>query len=402
MHPPDEPNVFDFEKQLEWLAAFPHNFIRLWAWELTNWDTRGNRERKAKSHIVYPHPWARTGPGKALDGKPKFDLTQYDALYFARLRDRVAAAQAKGVYTAVMLFEGWGIQFSPEAYRFHPFHPDNNVNGVRGDLNGDGKGLEIHEGRSPRITAMQKAYVRKVIDTVNGFDNVLYEISNENHPASTQWQYDMIRFIKDVEKTKPKQHPVGMTFQHRGGKNKTLFDSPADWISPNREGGYRDAPPVGSGAKVIITDTDHLWGIGGNADWVWKSFLQGLNPIFMDPVDGRVLSHGFGPSKSQPIREAMGRVLTWSRKVDLAQMTPQPKLSSSGYCLANPGVEYLVYVPKGRTWNQTLPQGTYEGVCCRTGTGETADLTPLAHKGGPARLRLPLAAPCLVHLRRAD
>ena len=29
------------------------------------------------------------------------------------------------------------------------------------------------------MTALQEAYVRKVIDTVNDLDNVLYEITNE-------------------------------------------------------------------------------------------------------------------------------------------------------------------------------------------------------------------------------
>ena len=38
-----------------------------------------------------------------------------------------------------------------------------------------------------------------------------------------------------------------------------------------------------SGKKVTILDTDHLWGCGGNYQWVWKSFLQGYNTIFMDP-----------------------------------------------------------------------------------------------------------------------
>ena len=38
-----------------------------------------------------------------------------------------------------------------------------------------------------------------------------------------------------------------------------------------------------------MTQADHLWGIGGNRAWVWKSFTRGLNPIFMDPYDGLVL-----------------------------------------------------------------------------------------------------------------
>ncbi len=71
-----------------------------------------------------PHPWSRTGPGKALDGKPKFDLRQFNDDYFTRLRERVKAAGDRGIYVAVMLFEGWGIQFSPDAWRHHPFHPE--------------------------------------------------------------------------------------------------------------------------------------------------------------------------------------------------------------------------------------------------------------------------------------
>jgi hypothetical protein len=40
-----------------------------------------------------PHPWVRSGPGPANDGKPKFDLTRFDPEYFDRLRSRVIAAR---------------------------------------------------------------------------------------------------------------------------------------------------------------------------------------------------------------------------------------------------------------------------------------------------------------------
>ena len=142
-----------------------------------------------------------------------------------------------------------------------------------------------------------------------------------------------------------KSHPVGMTFQYRGGSNQTLFESPADWISPNPEGGYRDDPPASTGEKVIITDTDHLWGIGGNKQWVWKSFFRGLNPIFMDPYDGKVLERGSGSDWAEQVRTAMGVSHQIADRVDLLHLVPSGQLVSSGYCLANPGMEYLVYVP---------------------------------------------------------
>jgi hypothetical protein len=362
MNSDQSPERFDFEGFIEWMKEYNHNFIRLWAWELMSWDTKGNREEDAKVFTVSPQPWKRTGPGNALDGKPKFDLGILNSEYFKRLKDRVRIAADNGIYVSVMIFEGWGLQFSPNAYENHPFHPENNLNGISGDTNGDGSGVEIHTLGNDRITAIQELYTKKVIETVNEFDNVLFEISNENHPNSTEWQYHMIRFIKEIETDMPKQHPVGMTFQYRGGNNQTLFDSPADWISPNHEGGYRDDPPPGDGSKVVITDTDHLWGIGGNTKWVWKSFLRGLNPIFMDPYEAKVLRKSFDSAWVEPLRKSLGYTLMLSRRMDLINMVPKTDLATSGYCMANPGKEYLVYLPDSLevTIDLTDFPGTYE------------------------------------------
>lgn len=261
MGPTDPPAAFDYAAYLGWMKRYNHNFMRLWAWELLNWDTRGNPARHRAKHVLQhaaPQPWARVGPGEALDGKPKFNLNRFDDRYFARLRSRVEEAGKRDIYVAVMLFEGWGIRESPGAFENHPFHPANNVNGINGDIDGDGKALEIHTLGNPKVNAVQEAYVRKVIDTVNDLDNVLYEIANEAYPESTEWQYHMIRFIKEHQQTKPRQHPVGMTPLRRKGNQESLFNSPADWISPDNMGGYRVDPPAADGGKVLISDTDHL------------------------------------------------------------------------------------------------------------------------------------------------
>ena len=358
MGPTDPPPRFDYVAYLDWMQGLNHNFMRMWRWELVTWNTENNSEKSENQiHYATPHPWARTGPGKALDGKPRFDLSKFNQEYFDRLRSRVMAARDRGIYVSIMLFEGWGIQFAPEGWKSHPFHKDNNVNSVNGDLNGDGKGLEIHTLADPAITALQEAYVKKIVDTIGDLDNVLYEISNENHPPSTSWQYHMIDFMHSYEKTKPKQHPVGMTFQYKGGSNETLFKSPADWISPNPEGGYRDNPPAGDGGKVVLNDTDHLWGIGGNQAWVWKSFLRGLNPLFMDPYDGVVLGKRFDPTWDS-IRRSLGYTLRFAKRINLAAMMPRNDLASSTYCLADPGREYLVYLPEGNKVTLDLSDAT--------------------------------------------
>ncbi len=220
----DPPKAFDFEAYLDFLVRHDHNFIRMWAWDSTTWDLKSSQSWTDQKDVfkTSPQPWQRTGPGKALDGKPKFDLEKFDPAYFERLRARVKAAGDRGIYVSVMLFEGWALRFDPTSWGGHPFRMANNVQGINGDPNGDGKGLEIQTLTIPKITALQEAYVRKVIDTINDLDNVLYEVSNEanllNSSTSTKdWQYHIIRFIKNEEAKKPRQHPVGMTSQGGGG-----------------------------------------------------------------------------------------------------------------------------------------------------------------------------------------
>ena len=162
------------------------------------------------------------------------------------------------------------------------------------------------------------------------------------------WQYHMVNFIKKYEKTKPKQHPVGMTAFHGGGM-EALFDGPADWISPAAWNGgwtYRYSPPANDGAKVIFSDTDHLWGIGGSVNWVWASFARGLQPIFMDPYDATVLGKSPFEKRYKAINLALGDTRRYANRMNLTAMTPQDDLASSGFVLADPGREYLVFLPK--------------------------------------------------------
>ena len=123
--------------------------------------------------------------------------------------------------------------------------------------------------------------MRKVIDTVNDLDNVLYEISNENHFDSLPCEVHFLNYVRQYERGKPKQHPVGLTSNGGGGRDDTarLFASSADWISPNTlANDYKENPPAAKGRAVIISDTDHLWGLGGSTTWVWKSFTARVEP----------------------------------------------------------------------------------------------------------------------------
>ena len=374
----DPPPPFDYDAYLTFLESQNHNFFRLWVWEQAKWVVEW-----PAPYYFNPMPYQRTGPGLALDGKPKFDLTQFNQAFFDRMRQRVIEAGNRGMYVSVMLFNGWSVSYPKGFYSAanpwigHPFNLANNINGINGDVNNDNSGNETHTLINPQVLAVQEAYVRKVIDTVNDLDNVLYEISNESDGGSHEWQYHLINYIKSYEATKPKQHPVGMTVEWPNGDNSRLYQSSADWISPN---GSLYNPPAANGSKVIISDTDHLCGICGDRVWVWQSFTRGQNPIFMDQYDDSYKLDGGGYDPNNPndvsLRANLGYTRAYAERMNLVSMTPRSDLCSSQYCLANPaalGGEYLVYLPSGGnvTVNLTGTPGTVSVEWFRPSNGAT-------------------------------
>ena len=100
----------------------------------------------------------RAPAGTAADGLPRYDLERFDDEYFARLRRRVAAAGERGLYVIVMLFNGWSLRDNGDGNPWprHPFHPDNNRNGIDGDPDDRGDGDDVHSLRMPAITALQR------------------------------------------------------------------------------------------------------------------------------------------------------------------------------------------------------------------------------------------------------
>jgi len=367
LHPPQVP--FDYAAYMKWMVSHNFNFMRLWTAELPDSD---NTDDPDENVVALPWKWVRTGPGYANDGGLKFDFDKLDQNYYDRMTSRIINAGQNGIYVSVMLFNGYELQFEPNPKDGNPFQDSNNINGV----SCPGRCPEDSSQMSDKVWSIEQAYIRKVVDTVNDLDNVLYEVSNEaGSPYSDSWQVRVIDYVKQYEATKPKQHPVGMTFQWKGGSDLALYKSPADWISPGSH------LPPSDGAKVIINDTDHSYsypdlkraGVAGQRAWVWENFASGNNVAFMDPYlvvwpgrnspEGKTADPYVGVKPDgywDVLRNAMGSTLTYANRMNLAAMTPQPSLSTTGYCLANPGVEYLVYQPSAGPFTLNLVAGTYQ------------------------------------------
>ena len=402
-------SAINFTDYLNWLESKNHNTIRLWVTD-TAW-----RDSSSGPGACEPQPFVRTGPGDALRGGLKFDLNSLNQAYFDRLNSYVNAANNRGMYVIVMLFDTWGVNgygTGSGTWSGNPFNINNNKNKIDGDTNGDERGLEVHTLAIPAITTIQEAYVSKVIDTVNGFDNVLYEVINEGDCSSKDWQYHFIDYIRNYEAGKPKQHLVGINglCSTDALTQQMLFSSTADFVSPLGLGSsalYAINPPASDGSKVIITDTDHIEYPRDSADplytriWVWKSFVRGLNPILMDHI-GELTGITHSPeieANRENARRTMGHTLIYANKMNLASMTPSTSISSTGYCLANPGQEYLAYQPGSGAFTVNLQAGTYSYEWFNPSTGSLNSTGTVTTSGGSRSFTPPFSGDAVLYLK---
>lgn len=352
-HPVNERRIQAF---LDWLQHWGHNYTRVWSGSFYLKNNKGPQK---------PWPYGRPGPYYAHDGMPRFDLTQPNKDYFNLLRTFLSEVDRRGMYCSIMLFGSFnGFRDDNKFRAYTAWYPDNNLNAETKILK---TGTDFF-AMEPGLVSLQEAHVRRMIDAFNGFDNFVWEIMNEAKlPDSKAWQFHMIDYIRNYENTKAKQHLIIMS----GGYNESgtiLESSPADIISPDKDpNGYRSGGPASYTDKIVINDTDHLWGFSNVQDvetyrkWVWKTFTRGNHPIFMDDYDLFINKNdGQVNPAYDPVRKNLGYTLTYAQRfIDLASMEPSESVSSTTYCLHNSGNEYLVYQPLSDSFTVYLIRGEY-------------------------------------------
>lgn len=350
--------TFSFSEYVSYLQSIGANLIRYWAP-----DPFGSTNTTWGTPSIWP--FNRTGAGTAHDGGAKFDLTSFNAAYFSKLLSDVQAAASAGIYVSVMLFFDFDPNGGYKNWIDSPFNGNNNVNGTTTS------GTIVEQGSDATTLGFQHAYAQKVLDTLGAQPNVLYEIANEASfdSATEAWQTGFVTFIKNYQQSKGYlAQPVGITaFIGSNGSavdcNAFLLGCNADWISPTGfNGQYQTNPAAGTGSKVVIADTDHIYGLGGDADWVWRQFTRGLNVLYMDDETGTGLPGCFqtGTSASQQAGEALARQgikgsRAASQMVSMAAMQPAGGIASSGFALAAAdGSQFIVYAPGGGTFAVNL------------------------------------------------
>ena len=363
----DPPPTFDFTGYLSYLTARGMNYCRLWAaWEFSNWYNSSNPSWSGHGYFGQGCPYKRTGAGNANDGKLKYDLSQFEQTWFDRLRARVIACRDAGVYCQILLFNPYPVANSPNTTDGgFPMQSGNNINSVAITLS------DYWTLNNSTVTNLQDAFIQKVVDTVNDLPNVLYEVANEPGTGSLAWQTHVVTKVKTYQATKTYQHPVVMTGY--SVIDSDLLASNADVISPASNTFESD------GTKVTINDSDHSYyyvnilsdGAAIARGFPWWCLCRGTQPAFMDPwfvnwsgrnSPGGTITNGQGTALDTTwdfMRNAITDVITYAARIDLKQCTPQTSLSTTGYCIANPGHQYLAFQPGTGAFNVTLTAATY-------------------------------------------
>jgi hypothetical protein len=213
----------NFDAFVSFLNKHGHNMTLLWSTELPKFHNMPTSEVNPPDLTAIPFPYMRTGPGKASDGGLKFDLHKFNQSYFDRLRERVKKLNDAGIYAGVYLFSGeWLLRFrsSTDGY---PFTGRNNINNIDDGYKEGVEGTDVASitmKEENDITRIQDEYVKKVINTLNDLPNVLWIISQEAPKTSAWWNDRLIEFVRDYERKKAFQHPIGL-----GGYDNTLNDS---------------------------------------------------------------------------------------------------------------------------------------------------------------------------------
>ncbi len=353
---------FDYIAFLDELQALGHNFTRGWVWE-------SPQGAPWTDHMVFwdPVPWQRSGTPGARDGGNQFDLTRFNQAFFDRARERVQAANARGITVSIMMFEGFSVgnkgQSGPNPWQFHPFNPQNNVNGLPDATNADGNGYAVHQGTT--FSQWWGPYIEKWIDSLHDLD-VIWEVANEitTDEAFIDWAVDKIRSYE--LSTYGNNHPVwvsastGVTpsIAVRAGTDG------ADVVSPfSSWGSYHQNPAPSPEEPAYVLDTDHLSGCPASwlntpASWTWQVFTRGYGgAILMEAWDGGIVicDGQIGSPEVLDTRTQMGQTVKWANRVTLQTMAPQNGLTSTGYTLADPASgQYIVFAPAGGTFTVDL------------------------------------------------
>lgn len=348
-------------------------------------------------------PWARSNDTGYLYGGNKFDLGRWDEDYFTRLKSFVSAAGERGIIVELALFCPF---YQEDVWQASPMNARNNINGIGNLHRNDVYTLD----RNGALLGIQEKMVRKIVDELKTYDNVLYEICNEPYfdGVTLQWQHHIADILTDAEKDFKSRHLITQNIANAFKKIDTLHPSVSVYNF------HYAAPPVTVGMNYHLNKVigDNETGFRGNSDSTyrkegWQFILAGgglYNNLDYSFAVGQENGSYLYPSTqpgggSNALRYQLSYLKNFIHLFDFIAMKPDTNFIISGtpakavtQVLSQSGKQYALYLFGGSraSLELNLPSGVYHATWMNTLTGKYEKRKVVRSRNGRARIGSPV------------
>lgn len=392
----------------------------------------------------YVAPYPRTGPGKAIDGLPQYDLDRWNPEFFDRLHRFLSLASDCGIVVEVVILSN---TYCDDIWMLNPLHPKNNINGTETIAF-----PEYLSMRHPKLFARQQALVAKIVEETNRYDNVIFEICNEptgatpridNAPSLDEvntWLTALADVIRRTEARLPNRHLIAgqETYRHDGFQqgsdlsfSSMFFDVVNIHPLPNTThagvnydlgafmskqlklralrdfclAAYREKKPLNCDEDNVASRFRDYDGWTIHRKRAWTTLLCGAHYDYIDFSIWPHLETGT-PESQRCIRTWMKHLSEFIHSIDLARAAPMPgRLEQQPEHTVESvfgveGEDYAIYLADSRELDEPdagrtiagvmafdLPPGRFEMAAFSPETGLYSPWVPIP--GGPVQIETP-------------
>lgn len=365
---------FDYAKYLETLAADGLNMTRVF----TGAYVEPVGAFKIEQNTLAPRPgrficpWLRTAiPGYANGGN-KFDLTKWDDEYFNRLKDFMSEAEKRNIIVELALFCPF---YGDHQWQLSPM---NDINNINGGAPADRTHVYTLD-KSQSLLAVQENLVKKIIQELKPFNNLIYEICNEPYfgGVTMEWQHHMAALIREEEREFSHPHLISQNIAN--GSQKIEDPHPAVSVFNF----HYATPPIAVAQNYHLNKVigDNETGFKGNADSTyrkegWACILAGgalynnLDYSFTQEQENGTFQYpATQPGGGSPaLRRQLHYLQQFISSFDYLRMKPDTAVIvnreefRTAYALAEEGTQYGIYIfGQGPFELQlSIPEGMYD------------------------------------------
>lgn len=355
------------------------------------------------SNTMGPDPQKYLCPWKRASDGIRFDLNQWDEAYFDRLKDFVGQAQKHGVIVELALFCPF---YEDSQWNLSPFNIKNNVNNLGDIARTDVYTLDKNKG----LLDIQEKMVRRIVEELKGFPNLMYEISNEPYfgGITLEWQEYISKVIADAEKMFEHKHLITQNIAN--GSQKIEHPNPLVSVFNFHYAAPPKTVTLNYGLNRVIGDNET--GFNGQKDSTyrkeaWEFILTG-GGLFNNLDYSFTVGHEKGTfhyPAAQPgggsvtLRRQLGYLKKFMDSFNFVALKPDTSVYAGGLTgknklivLSEPGNQYALYLMGGKKVSPELqlPQGTYSLQWINPLSGKVEKKEKISHGGGIIKLSSPV------------